>query len=141
MVNESVTEKGGRWLFDYVIRVFGLNKISRPWEEFADSEREVMRLEFDHLCKDLGLVLLAEDQGLPENPYLCTWDKRDRLYGDEKIFYEGQQSLVDAGFKKVIEPEMINNPCPKGGEHEWGTDGCHLNVFCKKCFQSKVKDV
>ena len=25
-------------------------------------------------------------------------------------------------------------PCPKGEDHEWGTDGQHSNVFCKKCF-------
>lgn len=29
--------------------------------------------------------------------------------------------------------------CPKGGEHEWRTDGMHLNVFCGKCFVSVEK--
>ena len=27
--------------------------------------------------------------------------------------------------------------CSKGGEPQWGTDGAHLNVFCKKCFIDK----
>lgn len=30
----------------------------------------------------------------------------------------------------------LNGKCPKGGEHEWRTDGMHLNVFCGKCFVS-----
>ncbi len=28
--------------------------------------------------------------------------------------------------------------CAKGGDHEWGIDGLHQNVFCKKCFVNKV---
>ena len=28
-----------------------------------------------------------------------------------------------------------NNPCPKGGKHQYGTDGMHSNEYCKKCFQ------
>ena len=27
--------------------------------------------------------------------------------------------------------------CPKGGEHQWRTDGAHLNKFCGKCFADK----
>ncbi len=27
--------------------------------------------------------------------------------------------------------------CPKGGNHEWGTDGQHSNQYCKKCFLNR----
>jgi hypothetical protein len=33
-----------------------------------------------------------------------------------------------------VEPQQ----CPKGGEHEYGIDGMHLNRFCKKCFQNEL---
>lgn len=30
--------------------------------------------------------------------------------------------------------------CPNGGDHVWGTDGHHSNVFCKKCFVDQSSD-
>ena len=45
--------------------------------------------------------------------------------------------MVDAG----VCPQcfMQTNSCPKGGEHQWGTDGVHNNVYCKKCFCNKPR--
>ena len=31
----------------------------------------------------------------------------------------------------------MNKECPKGGQHEIGTDGMHSNRFCKKCFTNE----
>lgn len=30
--------------------------------------------------------------------------------------------------------------CDKGGICEWGIDGVHSNIYCKKCFKSKPSD-
>ena len=44
-------------------------------------------------------------------------------------FYGNEVDLA----KSLTDPQT----CPKGGEHEWGTDGVHNNEFYKKCFISK----
>ena len=49
-----------------------------------------------------------------------TWRISERQLND----------FLEAGLNKL-------NKCPKGGQHEWGTDGAHSNVFCKKCFVNK----
>lgn len=40
----------------------------------------------------------------------------------------------------IVEPLsklVVTKRCPKGGDHDWGTDGQHSNEFCKKCFIDK----
>ena len=43
------------------------------------------------------------------------------------------------GYETYIKSRNLAG-CSKGGDHEWGTDGAHQNVFCKKCFVSKVEE-
>ena len=33
--------------------------------------------------------------------------------------------------------DCSDHKCPRGGDHEWGTDGVHGNGFCIKCFVDK----
>jgi len=35
--------------------------------------------------------------------------------------------------------QTTSRPDPEQCDHEWGTDGAHTNVFCKKCFMDKPK--
>jgi len=40
-------------------------------------------------------------------------------------------------FEKALDAtphKCSDHKCPRGGDHEWGTDGVHGNEFCIKCF-------
>lgn len=57
---------------------------------------------------------------------------------DDKAGFEGETDWWK------IKAELIRlgewDKCPKGGAHIWGTDGQHLNIYCKQCFQSAPHD-
>ena len=45
-------------------------------------------------------------------------------------YYEGKN-------EKPKEIPIPRDVCSKGGKNEYGIDGQHLNVYCKKCFEDK----
>jgi hypothetical protein len=62
----------------------------------------------------------ARDETMRLAFMLEKWpDRAGELFGTAKLLIDWQ--------------EGIENNC----DHEWGTDGCHSNEYCKKCFISK----
>jgi len=82
------------------------------------------------------------------NYWDCEFSDYDEIWDDEEdvsiyrcTHPNGTVCNLDnkfAGDKKncklIDEPK---NECSKGGNHEWGIDGVHTNVYCKKCFINK----
>jgi len=76
--------------------------------EIADGVREGMETEREPVAEKW--VLIDEDAELPENPYKKTFyfnyvriteaEIAERLY---EAYEKGQQSVIDAGFRKVKE--------------------------------------
>jgi hypothetical protein len=73
-----------------------------------------------------------------ENPHAKSTPRSDFA---RKFYFS---VLIDdrAGFEpqtdwKLIKDELIRIGEWKECNHEWGTDGMHFNVFCKKCFIDK----
>lgn len=65
----------------------------KPWPETLkrDQKKWIKKAEGEYtfFVSDLSMVALAEDQNIPHIPYVGAG------------FYTGQQSLIQAGFRKV----------------------------------------
>ncbi len=44
-------------------------------------------------------------------------------------------------FERYIKEKKLEDICSKGGAHDFGTDGQHLNRYCHKCFIDEPKGV
>lgn len=85
--------------------------------------------------------LIARVEHLP--PELAIKQVHER-YCQHAVETHAQHELVKAyvktiarRMKRMPKPDRLPGECPKGGDHEWGTDGMHSNVYCKKCFTNK----
>lgn len=64
-----------------------------------------------------------------------------KIVRDKSIYPSSRLRIVRVTMD-IVMPEEYEKylSCPKGGEHEWGTDGMHQNEFCKKCFMNSPSE-
>jgi hypothetical protein len=71
-----------------------------------DEDRIIKLIQqyFDEIAKEKGYVKLAENQELPDNPYSVF----DHDFECRVGYYEGQQDMLKAGFRKIDSKEKEN---------------------------------
>ena len=135
---DIVTRNG----FELIKAEYGIVDPKGKWEQKYLKRRQIE--------SDEGLIDNEFEIIYPENlknlQNLNIGALKDHL--DTYYANEGKDNWVDCVFSALDEMKALDaaavpghecsdHKCPRGGDHEWGTDGVHGNEFCKKCFVSK----